>query len=795
MIGTLPKWREHVLPSENKNPNRVLRCKRRNPEAIAMASAKRTSSTKREEAGAAVLETMSGQVETAIDLVGRCKPGATRASSESSIQPYNKKQKTVADHFKGLALQKQVDALMQKFVVDAALPFSSMDNPFLIAAFKAASQGSITPPSGFTVRNQGLKELELEVDDAKLREIEDRSGQEGLRGTITSDGWENSRNESFTNYLLLWPRSQGLPTFLTSFYCGAKEKTAEMLSTQFDSVMTTFFEGKEHTIAAFVPDSASNMVKCRKLIEEQYPHIVTYPCNLHGINWIYKDAQKVPWVQNLQQCAKILVRIFTKHQRMAAVLKAESKAMLLFDALGLKKPAETRVLYWYFVVERLVFLKPVLQSCFETIVFKEELIKAAKRKLFADGLEICLHHPADSEKNEVSTSFWNLCKWYLFALEPLVIAAKTADSNQQTLCELWPLLDAASARVKSVDQQMWDNSFRIRWDAASLKTTKAKRGGRKKLHLKDGDGLGAAYCLNTKYFAVAETKSAPQEAEVALLQVLSRLAEDETQKERFLNSWLAFSCGDVPEFQTEVAKVGARVLTPIGWWIKFGSLAMKEFTDKAALPILSMHQSNTAAEKDWSQRAFIQPKSRSTLKPKQAVRLHNARMGVQKQRITLMKDIGHTEFSKDPTQPRGDESLDDDDGKDNARSSRLPKPTKPSVPLEVGFVYKPRWAPKKKGTKSGGDERAEDDDGGNDEGVASGSDEDESSDDGGSDWELWRKYQHDEEESDEDSNSDSEEALTTVGAPATRPSTRLVDSINPSPEALEQLTKLVDDGN
>ena len=69
------------------------------------------------------------------------------------------------------------------------------------------------------------------------------------------------------------------------------------------------------------------------------------------------------------------------------------------------------------------------------------------------------------------------------------------------------------------------------------------------------------------------------------------------------------------------------------------------------------------------------------------------------------------------------------------------------------------------------------------------------SDDGGSDWELWRKYQHDEEESDEDSNSDSEEALTTVGAPATRPSTRLVDSINPSPEALEQLTKLVDDGN
>mmetsp|Transcript_11772 Transcript_11772/g.18088 ORF Transcript_11772/g.18088 Transcript_11772/m.18088 type:complete len:168 (-) Transcript_11772:38-541(-) len=70
-----------------------------------------------------------------------------------------------------------------------------------------------------------------------------------------------------------------------------------------------------------------------------------------------------------------------------------------------------------------------------------------------------------------------------------------------------------------------------------------------------------------------------------------------------------------------------------------------------------------------------------------------------------------------------------------------------------------------------------------------------SSDDGGSDWELWRKYQHDEEESDEDSNSDSEEALTTVGAPATRPSTRLVDSINPSPEALEQLTKLVDDGN
>ena len=89
MLGTLPKWREHVLPSENKNPNRVLRCKRRNPEAIAMASAKRTSSTKREEAGAAVLETMSGQVETAIDLVGRCKPGATRASSESSIQPYN----------------------------------------------------------------------------------------------------------------------------------------------------------------------------------------------------------------------------------------------------------------------------------------------------------------------------------------------------------------------------------------------------------------------------------------------------------------------------------------------------------------------------------------------------------------------------------------------------------------------------------------------------------------------------------------------------------------------------------
>ena len=108
----------------------------------------------REEAGDAVLDARSGDIDAAVALVSSSSKAKSAASSTITVHQAKKKLKihpSVAELFKGADVQKQVDVLLQKWVVDQALPFTAMDSPYFVAALKLTSGSgtAIRPPSAW----------------------------------------------------------------------------------------------------------------------------------------------------------------------------------------------------------------------------------------------------------------------------------------------------------------------------------------------------------------------------------------------------------------------------------------------------------------------------------------------------------------------------------------------------------------------------------------------------------------------------------------------------------------------
>lgn len=116
---------------------------------------------------------------------------------------------------------------------------------------------------------------------------------------------------------------------------------------------------------------------------------------------------------------------------------------------------------------------------------------------------------------------------------------------------------------------------------------------------------------------------------------------------------VTFVPGDIEELHGSLCLKLAQNLSPFAWWAKYGRnvVPLQSLYESAVKQILSVHHSSNIAEKDFSRRTFIQPKSRASLNSGRAVRMHNVRTGLLKERNSLYKDTGLMQFLRDPTKP------------------------------------------------------------------------------------------------------------------------------------------------
>lgn len=84
-----------------------------------------------------------------------------------------------------------------------------------------------------------------------------------------------------------------------------------------------------------VTDNASNCVSMGKLVNEKYPWIFWSPCAAHCLDLLIEDIARLPWVKEVVDMARFLVRFVTKRQRVLGMFRSHSSLELL-------RPAPTR---------------------------------------------------------------------------------------------------------------------------------------------------------------------------------------------------------------------------------------------------------------------------------------------------------------------------------------------------------------------------------------------------------------------------------------------------------------------
>lgn len=112
---------------------------------------------------------------------------------------------------------------------------------------------------------------------------------------------------------------------------------------------------------AIVSDNASNVAAARRIICEEYPHILNVRCIAHCVNLISCDIVKVDWVKKLVKCANGITRYF-KNSNLASAWLKEAIQLKKIEGGGLKTYVETRWTTVYECVLSVWRLKDALQN-------------------------------------------------------------------------------------------------------------------------------------------------------------------------------------------------------------------------------------------------------------------------------------------------------------------------------------------------------------------------------------------------------------------------------------------------
>ena len=88
-------------------------------------------------------------------------------------------------------------------------------------------------------------------------------------------------------------------------YTKAESHTGEYLS---EKILEIIEEIGPPKVLAVITDSASAMIKARRLINEKYPHISVYSCAAHNLNSLISDIMKVDTFKSVSDSAKNIVK-------------------------------------------------------------------------------------------------------------------------------------------------------------------------------------------------------------------------------------------------------------------------------------------------------------------------------------------------------------------------------------------------------------------------------------------------------------------------------------------------------
>ena len=178
------------------------------------------------------------------------------------------------------------------------------------------------------------------------------------------------------------------PILYKSIYTKAESHTGEYLS---EKILEIIEEIGPPKVLAVITDSASAMIKARRLINEKYPHISVYSCAAHNLNSLIGDVMKVDTFKSVSDSAKNIVKEVNSSHLLKATFNEIQEDIVKTDKTKKSKK---------------ISLKLPGNTGWGTILFNAESLlynkKALKRLAITDG--IILRH--DIQISILDEDFW-----------------------------------------------------------------------------------------------------------------------------------------------------------------------------------------------------------------------------------------------------------------------------------------------------------------------------------------------------------------------------------------------------
>jgi Protein of unknown function (DUF 659)/hAT family C-terminal dimerisation region len=458
--------------------------------------------------------------------------------------------------------QETLEFLLAQALFSAGVPFSFVENPYVIQFFNYL-RPSFKLPNRRKIADELLNEVYEEV---KVQADEQISKATTL--CMVSDGWSNINRESVQNFVICTPK----PFFFNATFSGEESHTAEWIANQITQQMDSIGIQK---FSAVITDTASVMKAAWRIIEGKYSNIVCLGCNSHIINLLIGDILKIDEVKVVVNNAKMIVNYFRSHIQAAAKLK-RIQIENYSKEISLVLPALTR---W-----------GTHLSCFQSL----QKSKIALEQTLMDS-HIRQKMDQTMRNNILSEEFWKMLDLMIKILEPMVVALKLFESDTSTLSTIYSHFNRL---IKQINEISWSFSGNIqqliqnRWEYSYHPI------------------MMAAYMLDPRF--LEESKDIEATGYNEFTAFTNKRYNQEKSVELFVEL-VKFRQKTSP-YDNETIWMSSSNLNPFVWWQSWPNSELQQL----AIKILLIPTSSAAAERNFSTFGFIHNKIRN--------RLHNDRV-------------------------------------------------------------------------------------------------------------------------------------------------------------------------
>eukprot|EP00644_Phytophthora_capsici_P003213 jgi/Phyca11/541695/estExt2_Genewise1Plus.C_PHYCAscaffold_70540 len=149
--------------------------------------------------------------------------------------------------------------------------------------------------------------------------------------SIVSDGWSNSKNAHFVNFI----RGRSKPFFYKALYTGGVSQSGENIAAEILKVIERFGASK---CLSVITDNATNMQSAWEIIETKYPHIFANGCAPHVMNLLIKDVCGLPEFSGILDNLNKVVKFVNDHKFAIAEFERLQKVLDINNTLSIPCP-------------------------------------------------------------------------------------------------------------------------------------------------------------------------------------------------------------------------------------------------------------------------------------------------------------------------------------------------------------------------------------------------------------------------------------------------------------------------